>query len=482
MRGREPPHRIVFEPTVMINRILIRIKVVQLLYSYLLIEKHFMLESQPTPPTKEKRFAYGLYLDLLVLMVRIAERVEKRGGVRPLYDNRFVANVIADDKIKSLLARYRTEPFQLDSVVDGLVERIKESGVYKLYAKKAEREPADDVAVWREIFSQIIFKNPELAAVESRRENYSLRGVERANGMLETTFTNFSSSQGHLSDALKELRVSLDKARELYFRLLSLPVELTALRDRQIDDNRHKYLATPEDLNPNMRFVENQLVARLADTQEISAYIQKNDIDWLRDDEPMMRLLLRDIMRSDIYREYMEFPASDLHTDSELWRNLYKHVIFRSVDFLEALEDKSVFWNDDMEIIGTFALKTLKRYEDDDVEQAILPMFKDDEDAKFGAELFSYVIRNKDFYRRYIDSLVDSRSWDSDRLAFMDVVIMLTAMAELLNFPGIPTSVTINEYIEMAKSYSTPKSGVFVHGMLGAIVNRLREEGAIVKE
>ena len=140
----------------MINRVLIRIKVVQLLYSYLLLEKQFLLESQPSSPTKEKRFAYSLYLDFLVLMTRLAKDVEKRGGERPLMDNRFISNVLNDDKIKSLLARYRMEDFPFADVEAKLTQAVKDSGIFKLYAKKSEHTPGDEVSVWSEIFNQII--------------------------------------------------------------------------------------------------------------------------------------------------------------------------------------------------------------------------------------------------------------------------------------------------------------------------------------
>lgn len=466
----------------MINRVLIRIKVVQLLYSYLLLEKQFLLESQPSSPTKEKRFAYSLYLDFLVLLVRLADRVEKRGGEKPLQDNRFIANVLSDDKIKSLLARYRMETFPMEGIEETLIQAVKDSGIYKLYCKKENRTPADEVTVWREIFNQLIAPDGTVGALASQRENYTLRGYERARELMETTFTNFFSSQGHLADALKQLNASLEKARELYFRLLMLPVELTDLRNREIDENRHKYIKTNEDINPNMRFVENGFVAALRANPEIQKYVTANKLSWLPDDTRLLSALLRSIKESDIYYDYMNFPATDFHTDCEFWRNVYKYIIFTDPDFLETLEDKSVFWNDDIDIIGTFLLKTIRRFEGGEDQEPVLPKFKDDEDARFGAELFSATVRNREIYRSYIDSFVKSDSWDAERLAFMDVVILLTAIAEIINFPKIPVNVSINEYIEIAKSYSTSKSGAFINGMLGSIVGMLQEQRSFTKD
>lgn len=466
----------------MINRVLIRIKVVQMLYSYLLLEKQFLLESQPTSPTKEKRFAYSLYIDYLVLMLRIAERIEKRGGSRPLLDNRFMANVKNDDKIKSLLARYRVEDFPFAPAEAELTEIVKNSGAYKNYAKESMHNPADEMQVCRTIFEQIIYPSAALRELVEKRENYSMRGMERARDMMDTTFVNFSSSQGHVSEALKQLQMSLDKARELYLRLLWLPCELTRLREKEIDAARRKYITTPEDLNPNMRFVENRFVAELRRNLELQKLASDGKISWLPDDERTLNSLLRAIKESDVYYDYMNFPATDFHTDCEFWRNIYRYVIFPNTDFLESLEDKSVFWNDDLDIMGTFVLKTVKRFESGKQEDALLPMFKDDEDARFGSELFSYTVRNRDTYRQYIDRFVNSSNWDTERLAFMDVVIMLTAISEIINFPKIPVNVSINEYIEIAKSYSTPKSGNFINGILASILVMLREEGIVNKE
>ena len=466
----------------MINRVLIRIKVIQLLYSYLLIENHFMLESQPSAPTQEKRFAYSLYLDMLMLIVRLSERIEKRGGVYPLADTRFIKKILADDKIKSLQMKYRHEDFPLGNLVGSLADIIKESALFKNYIKDASGDKGEDDQIWEKIMNLIILPNPALNHAIAQRENYTIRGVERMKGMLEETFRNFYASRDNINDALKTLALSMDKARELYFRLLLLPVELCRLRENQLEDNRNKYVPTAEDLNPNMRFVENGLTAAIADDQSLVEYCEKNKLSWLPDHSFMLESLLKEILESDIYADYMAFPATDFYSDCEFWRNVYKHIILHNEEFLEALETESVFWNDDLEIIGTFVLKTIKRFEEcDGSYDPILPMYKDSEDASFGRILFADVVKNKDLYRRYIDDSIDSNHWDTERLAFMDVIVTMTALSEIINFPKIPLVVSINEYIELAKSYSTSKSGAFVNGLLFTITNRLREEGKINK-
>ena len=145
------------------------------------------------------------------------------------------------------------------------------------------------------------------------------------------------------------------------------------------------------------------------------------------------------------------------------------------------MESKSVFWNDDIDIMTEFAIKTYRRFEEGMGQNALLAMYKDDDDRAFGLDLFRAVVNNKEQYRAVIDECLDTKIWETERLAYMDVIILETAIAEMLNFPSIPLKVTINEYIEMAKSYSTNKSGMFVNGLLGVIVAKLRREGKLLK-
>ena len=463
----------------MINRVLIRIKVVQMLYSYLLTEKLFMIESQPTPPTKEKRFAYKLYLDILAIMTDVADRVEIKGR-KPLYENRFIKMIMADEKVKSTLAKHRLEGANYLHINNSIAAKIKESALFKSYLKEEGENMANDLKVWVDIFNAIIVSDNSLLREFENIENYTLRGVDRMKEMMQTTFSNFSSSQGHISDAIKTLRQSLEKAHELYFWLLLLPVELTNLREQQIEINRNKFITTNEDINPNLRFVENALVERLRQSEQLNSIVESKKIAWLPNDRILINKLLKSIMESDIYNDYMNAPETDVHTDCEFWRSVFKHIILSDQDLIEALEEKSVFWNDDLDIIGTFTLKTFKRFEENPSD-AIMAMYKDEEDSLFGEELFRATVKNKEEYRQLIDTFVKKESWDSERLAFMDVVITLTAIAEMLNFPKIPLKVTINEYIEMAKAYSTPKSSSFINGILASIINNLKQQGRLLK-
>lgn len=463
----------------MINRVLIRIKVVQILYSYLLVENSFNIESQPDQPTREKRFAYGLYLDMLCLMVDIADNITLRGRGKPLYDTRFIKRISSDDRIKSLRNKYMSGGFPFQDIVDNLSDAVKQSAIYKKFLK-SEGSPADE-RIWQDIFNLIIARDAAVKSKISVMENYTLSGVERMNSMMEETFSKFFASSDNLPDALATLRMSMEKARELYLRLLQLPILLTDMRERDIEEKGKKFLATDEDRNPNLRFVENEYVAALRRNETLDAALEKIGRNMSDDDEPMLRSLLKAIEASDIYKKYMEFPATDLKTDCDFWKDIYKNVIFINPDFLQALEDRSVFWNDDIDILGTFVVKGTRRIGEGNDSNILMPMYKDEEDSRFGAELFTATVKNKDKYREYIDRALDKNLWESERLAYMDVVIVMTALAEILNFPKIPLNVSINEYIEIAKAYSTVKSGQFVNGLLHAILTQLQEDGILLK-
>lgn len=487
----------------MINRVLIRIKVVQLLYSYLLVENKFAIESQPVSPTKEKRFAYSLYLDMLALMADIASDITRRGGATPLYDTRFIQRISKDERVRAIVMRNASASVFPAEIMKDLTDKVKESGLYKKFLKSENPGSAADEKIWQEIFNTIIMSDPALSREIAGMENYSPSGVERMRKMMDSTFSNFYASSDYLPDALKTLKLSMERARELYFRLLDLPVKLVALANMEIDERRKKFLATPEDRNPNLRFVENELVEYLSHSESLDAGLKRYGESMTEDDDPMLRSLLRAIESSDIYKEYMEFPATDFERDCDFWKNVYKKIIFDNPAFLEAMEEKSVFWNDDLDIIGTFVIKTVRRISDNvkkaeeegdgtialkegrlypvNDAEVILPMYKDKEDEHFGEELFSAVVNNKETYREYIDKALDTRLWEADRLAYMDVVVILTAIAEILNFPSIPLTVSLNEYIEIAKSYSTAKSGQFVHGVLSNIIRNLKEEGILLK-
>lgn len=282
-----------------------------------------------------------------------------------------------------------------------------------------------------------------------------------------------------MMEAQKELATSLDKAYELYHYLLMLPVEFVRLQEERLDNARNKYLPTDEDLNPNTKFVDNLFVKKISNCEMFKEFVKDNSISWA-DSEISLRLMLDKIVNSDICQEYMDKPGTSLAEDCELWRNLLKKVVFIDENLTDALEAKSVYWNDDLDTVGTFVLKTIKRFEEEGYEE-LLPKYKDDEDRLFAEKLFVNAVNNKDEYMKLIDMFVSKDSWETERLAFMDIVVLLVAIAELEKVPSVPTKVTMNEFIEIAKCYSTNKSGQFVNGILNSIINYLKKEGRLFK-
>lgn len=280
--------------------------------------------------------------------------------------------------------------------------------------------------------------------------------------------------------ARDELQQSFEKSYELYNYLLKFIIDVTDLQERYLDDAKHKFLPSHEDLNPNPKFIDNELVQALRDNETLQHYIQEHKITW-RDNELFLKLMLNKIQNSEIYQQYMEGDASDLDSDCNLWRQLFKRLLIDDDDLLEELENQSVYWSsDDLDFMGQFVIKTIKRVNDGD-PNPIMPMFKDEEDSEFGDSLLNATIEQEDLNEATIERFIDRRNWDSERIALIDRVIMLVALAEVRSFEKIPTTVTLNEYIEIAKVYSSPSSAAFINGVLNAAIREMKNSGLLVK-
>lgn len=277
----------------------------------------------------------------------------------------------------------------------------------------------------------------------------------------------------------KELFFSLSKAYDLYNYLLLLMVEVTKQANKRLNAAKNKLVPTKEELFPNTKFVENRFIAQLEVNKQLLEFSNNQKKTW-ENEADFVKTLCDKILESDIYKEYMASETSSYEEDRELWRKLYKNIIFNNIELDQVLEDQSLYWNDDKEIVDTFVLKTIKRFDEKNgAKQELLPEFKDEEDQDFARRLFRRTILNADYYRHLISE--NTKNWDLDRVAFMDVVIMQIALAEILSFPNIPVSVSLNEYVEIAKLYSTPKSGGFINGTLDGIVNSLKKENKLTK-
>lgn len=298
--------------------------------------------------------------------------------------------------------------------------------------------------------------------------------------VIQVVYAYYQNGGKNLDAAEKELFYSLSKAYELYKYLLTLMIEVTQFADRRIDNRRHKLRPTEEDLNPNTRFIDNAFMAQLMQNTQLEEFRANQKRTW--DDEgDFVKHLFEKIEQTKAYQEYMAKETLTYEDDRELWRKLYRSTIAQNETIDEILEEQSLYWNDDKAIVDTFVLKTIKRFEPENgADQDLMPEYKDDEDKEFARKLLRTAITGAEAYRKLMEN--NAKNWDMERFAFMDILIMQVALAEIFAFPSIPVSVTLNEYVEIAKMYSTPKSGSFINGMLDSIVNQLKSENKLNKQ
>ena len=271
--------------------------------------------------------------------------------------------------------------------------------------------------------------------------------------VVQIIYAYYQNGGKNLDTAEKELFFSLSKAYDLYNYLLLLMVEVTRYASKRLDAAKHKLAPTKEDLNPNTKFVDNRFIAQLEVNRQLNEFASTQKKTW-ENETDFVKGFYEQILQSDIYKEYMASETSSYEEDRELWRKIYKRIVFNNEKLDAVLEDQSLYWNDDKEIVDTFVLKTIKRFDPKNGDkQELLPEFKDEEDQDFARRLFRRSILNADYYRHLISE--NSKNWGLDRVAVMDVIIMQIALAEILSFPNIPINVSLNEYVEIAKLYST---------------------------
>lgn len=296
--------------------------------------------------------------------------------------------------------------------------------------------------------------------------------------IVQLTYAYYQNGHHNMDTAEKELLFSLSKAYDLYNYLLGLIVAITQEERRRVDIATRRAEREGTEA-PSQRFAFNKFATQLEENKQLNLFMEDKKMSWENDVEAV-RKLCDQIERSPLYQEYMMSDAEDYETDRELWRRIYRTLIQGNENLDAILEEKSLYWNDDKEIVDTFVLKTIKRFDPaNKADQELLPEYDDTEDREYALKLFRSTILNADTYQRYMSET--SRNWNFSRLAYMDVVLMQIAIAEMLTFPNIPISVTINEYVDLAKLYSTPKSGGYINGMLDAIARHLVDTGRLLK-
>jgi len=297
--------------------------------------------------------------------------------------------------------------------------------------------------------------------------------------VLQVLYAYYSSEEKSINNTEKELFFCIQKAYDLYHYLFELVIEIADYAENRIEIKKNKHQPSYDDLNPNTKFITNQVIGQLRNNRQLNKYVDQKKLSW-KDNPELIKELYLLMTDSEMYEMYMADPVRSYHDDRKFIEKLFSKVILLSEDLYVVLEEKSIYWNDDVDFVVSMIVKTLKRFNElSDADQKLMPMFKDQEDKDFTKDLLRKAIINHDELRDLIKE--HSKNWDVDRIAFMDILIMQLAITEFLYFPSIPTKVSLNEYIELSKYYSTEKSRNFINGILDKTLKDLKRSDKIVK-
>lgn len=297
--------------------------------------------------------------------------------------------------------------------------------------------------------------------------------------ILHILYGFYQDSDADVVETRKALNHSVGKMQELYVLLLMMIGAMQGFAIDRIEAGRKKQLPTSEDLHPNTKFVTNKPLRALANSKKLQKAASDLGVGW-GDDQEMLRKMFRSLLE---HEEYIEFMASEergfKHDREYLIRMFRKHMITSEV-FQERLEEQSIFWNDDLDLAASMAIKTIKTIRETDDDIALLPLWReDDDDKQFLETLFVEALAQAEVNEVLVTEA--AKNWELERIALMDRILMKMALAEAKSFPSIPLKVTLNEYIELSKYYSTPKSNGFINGVLDQLFTQLKKDGAIVK-
>ena len=297
--------------------------------------------------------------------------------------------------------------------------------------------------------------------------------------MLQVLYAYYKSDQKDLNKSEKELFFSINKAYDLFYYILLLAIEVADYAESRIELARNKRMPSHEDLHPNTRFIGNKFIEQLRENRQFKRYLETAKISWSNHPE-FIKELYNLFIEHPEYQEYMNADEIDYGRDKKIIIRFFNDIVFPNESLHQILEEKSIYWNDDLEFVISMVIKTVKKFREDSTEELELPdLFKNDEDREFVKKLF----RKATVYRKMSLELIEEKAsnWDLERIAFMDVLIMQLAITEMIEFRSIPTKVTLNEFLEIAKFYSTEKSNTFINGVLDKILQKLKDEKKIVK-
>ncbi|MDO1514003.1 transcription antitermination factor NusB [Maribacter confluentis] len=298
--------------------------------------------------------------------------------------------------------------------------------------------------------------------------------------VMQSIYALIQSKDDSLQKQEKFLKVSIENTYTLYLLWLGLFVELQKRAADQISLSANKYISE-KNVYPNpKKFMQNKLLLQIADNKMLEEEIAHRKLDNWYLNEEYVKLIYKAILDSEVYQEYMSIPSSDYASDKEFIMTLFKTIIAPNEKIYDYFEDDKLTWVDDIPIVNTFVLKHLKKTKESHSESFFLPsLLKDDEDMQFALQLLSRTLLKNAELEKEIEG--KTPNWDKDRIAEVDSILLRMAICELLHFPSIPERVTINEYLEIAKEYSTPKSSIFINGILDKLTKEYKTAGKLNK-
>jgi N utilization substance protein B len=295
---------------------------------------------------------------------------------------------------------------------------------------------------------------------------------------MQSVYAILQSNSENLNKEERFLRDSIDKMYDLYVLSLSIIIDVKQMASKHLEITKKKHLASSEDKNPNTKFTDNTFIAVLEQSASLKDYIEDNKLNNWKIDSEFVRIIWDLIRESAIYSKYIETRTSSFEDDKKFVLDVFKHIIAPNEKLADYFEDKNISWVDDIPFVNTWVVKTLNGMS---ASKAFIlgDLYKDESDEKFVLELFRKVILNHEKYDEIINE--KTPNWDSERIADIDLILIKMAISEFLHFPSIPTKVSINEYIELSKDYSSQKSSFFINGVLDKILKEFTEAKKIKK-
>ena len=298
--------------------------------------------------------------------------------------------------------------------------------------------------------------------------------------VMQTIYAFKGGESDDFSANQKFLLFSIDNMYNLYLLIISILIEVQKRAESDIEKRQKKHLTTEEDKNPNRKFVNNELLKKLKDNFNLQDDLERYQVTNWDLDQEYIDIVFKAIVASDLYKDYMQTRVSDFKEDKNFIIDIFKDVIAPNEKLYDYIEDKNLTWLDDLPTVNTTILKLLRKVKATSIDSHFTPkLYKDIEDKQFAINLFKKTLLNKTALSDEI--ALKTKNWDSDRIANVDYVLLQMAICELKNFSSIPVKVTINEYLEIAKEYSTPKSSIFINGILDKLVKEYESSDTLNK-